>query len=1764
MKYFYVTILALFFFIDNVSAQKQPLPVHFKRGNFIGNRNLLKSKFDRAFLSSSHFQKKYYVLLQFEKMPDDNERKELSAKGVLLYDYLPKNAFMAELSDSFSHEVLKTFHATGIYNVDHQFKISDKLETSLQEHANNPTHLIAVSYFGSISKSDVIKELEKSGAQIAFTKIQPAHVVFVKASMQAVNKIAMLPFVTYISEQILKDNPLNYNNHAIHALDALGAPAGRNLQGKNVTVGVGDNADASSHVDFTGRLINRNPNWTEAHGTHTTGTTGGGGIKDPRYKGMAPKSTLISQSFSDILVNVPTYNSEYNMVLTNNSYFNGAAGCAGEGEYDALANYVDDQINSYDSLLHVFASGNDGALTCSPYALAFATVKSGFQCGKNVLTVGAISNLTYGVTSFSSRGPVNDGRIKPEIVAGGANIISTFSYNSYGPDNGTSMSCPTVTGTLALLYERYKQLHGGKNPSSALIKAIACNSADDLGNPGPDYSYGFGMLNARTAVEALEGNHYFLGSISKSASASYSINATGAQQIKVMLYWNDPAATTSSGPALVNDLDLTVTEPDGTTTHHPLILNPNAANVNDNAVEGVDALNNIEQVVINNPGSGNFSINIKGSSITTGSQNYVVVYEIINPSVTVEYPFGNETWVPGETENIRWSAYGGDANTFTIEYSTDNGSTWNLISNSVASTARSFAWTVPNTATNKALIRVTRNNVNYSDVSDYDFVILGQPVLTLTNPCQGYAKLVWNTISAATGYEIMTLRGDSMQTFTSTTDTSFLLQGLNRDSSYWFTVRAMNGTTAGRRAIAGNIIPNGGACTFFSNDFTVDSLIAPITGRQHTSNALSNSTTVQIELKNLGTLASSGSIPVSYQVNGGTVVTENISTAIANNTTYNYSFATQYDFSNVGVYTVKAWVSYPADTLHANDTLTTTIKQLQNDTISLNPSFTEGFESAAPASYIFRSKGFNGLDRCDFSSSSSIGRARTFIDNGFARTGNRCITLDETIWNNVSTADSLITTFNLSNYSSTDQIWLNYYYRNQGIDFAAPGNAVWIRGNDQAAWIPVDTMSIDPSSFGVYLPSKSIDVTTVLANAVPAQTVSSSFQIKFGEEGYRSANSVIVDGDIDDGYSFDDITITRASNDVSMLALVSPVVTAICNLSNAETIRVQVKNYSAVTLTNVPVSYKINNTVVTETIPTIAAHDTLIYTFNQTADLSLFKTYNLSTWVAYNGDTYPKNDSITNISFQTTPVITSYPYLEGFENSNGYWYTSGVNDSWEWGTPAKTIINKAANGNKAWVTNLTGNYADNQLSYLYSPCFDLSSLAQPVLSFSHIFQTEDDCDCDYHWVEYSTDGINWQTLGAVGNGTNWYDNPTKQAWQLSDTIWHVSSFDVPTKANKVRFRIVMFSDPATDYEGVGIDDIHVFDKASVYNGVNINSGLSQNVSGTDWINFSVAGNMIAAINPNGQNLGNTNVKAYLYDSIVRNVSNQYYLNRNIVIQPENPPTDSVSVRFYFLDSEVDSMINARSCAICTSIHDAYDAGITQYSNDAAHEDSTLVNNTSGTYQYILPRKNTSIIPNDNGYYAEYKVKGFSEFWINGGGPNKNLPLALVLQTFTATKLNNYQALLQWSILSGNKTSRFIIEKSSDSISFNDIDSINYNNGTTNYQYTDSLAKGINYYRLKIIDSAGNYQYSQIRSVAKDDNVTSIMIFPNPVVARILYVKTPTNCQSIQLLDLLGRIVVTETTSGIDNTLKIPNVATGIYFVIVQTDTEKKVKKIFVN
>jgi hypothetical protein len=417
----------------------------------------------------------------------------------------------------------------------------------------------------------------------------------------------------------------------------------------------------------------------------------------------------------------------------------------------------------------------------------------------------------------------------------------------------------------------------------------------------------------------------------------------------------------------------------------------------------------------------------------------------------------------------------------------------------------------------------------------------------------------------------------------------------------------------------------------------------------------------------------------------------------------------------------------------------------------------------------------------------------------------------------------------------------------------------------------------------------------------------------------------------------------------------------------------------------------------------------------------------------------------------------------------------------------------------------------------------------------------------------------------VGSGTNWYDYAAKQAWQLSDTKWHVSSYDIPSHAAKLRFRIVMNSDPGVTYEGIGIDDVHVFDKASIYSGPDISSGLSQPVSGNNWVNFDMGGHRIVSINPNGQDMGNTRVNVFINTGAIRDTNNRYYLDRNIVIQPANPPSANVTVRYYFLDSEANKLINASGCATCTTIPDAYQATVMQYSSPVpSEENGTLNDDTSGTFHFLLPHQDVSIIPYDNGYYAEYNVSGFSEFWIDSGGPAKNQSLALL--SFSVTKSGN-SALLKWSTTYEASTSRYIVEKSSDSIHFSGIDSVKAtgNNNTVNlYQSIDRILwKGVNYYRLRMEGLDGQFKYSSVRSINNLDGNLVINLYPNPTSHGSIYINTSINCRSIRVYDISGRLIKAATTSGFLHTLYLGNLARGVYLVSVETDTGKKVEKILV-
>jgi hypothetical protein len=603
-----------------------------------------------------------------------------------------------------------------------------------------------------------------------------------------------------------------------------------------------------------------------------------------------------------------------------------------------------------------------------------------------------------------------------------------------------------------------------------------------------------------------------------------------------------------------------------------------------------------------------------------------------------------------------------------------------------------------------------------------------------------------------------------------------------------------------------------------------------------------------------------------------------------------------------------------------------------------------------------------------------------------------------------------------------------------------------------------------------------------------------------------------------------------------------------------------------------------------DTVASINGNANASFTFSGTGDFSAPGVHTVKVWVDYPGDSFRDNDTLT-VTIRNSPIIASYPYLENFEGSDGNWYSTGKNNSWQYGTPSSTKINRAASGSKAWKTNLAGNYKDAQLSYLYSPCFDITGMTSPTLSLSIALDLEDcgnnDGDlCDGAYMEYSADGVNWSRLGAYGQGKNWYNKQYtgNNLWSVQNyTRWHVATIPLPSGYTRLRLRFVLTSDPFVDYEGIAVDDIHIYDNVyGIYDGPPYTSNTinQSSVNGSNWVDFTDGGKLIASVNPNGQNLGSTNARAYINTGAIRYTGGQYYHNRNITIKPTNRSlADSATVRFYFLDTETENLINATGCPGCTKPSMAYQLGVSKYNDaDTSKENGTLADD--GTQDWLfINSANTVKVPFDKGYYAEFKVKDFSELWLNNGGISNNQSLPVQLISFTAKKVTK-NVLAEWKTASETNTVRFEVElaKGNEEYQQNHFIKIGEvsaaGNSTTERSYTftdvENNKSGVRYYRLKIIDGDGRFTYSVVRPVVFNDEITW-QVYPNPSagIFNLVFQASQGDKIGIKLYDANGKLALQNnvTANGfvqkhsID--LQQANYASGLYLLEVATGEKKQ-------
>lgn len=1741
------TLLLTSLLIGNVKGQKrQDYQILLKSGSIVPERNVSSAsgRSNAAFRLSTAGQKSF-VVIQFDEIPTAEERRELKAEGIELLEYIPNYAYTATIAAGSNPGALARTKGRAILELGPEQKMQPGLASgNIPSHAfTGPTTVdLWISYPKSFSYEEIQAALRNLQYELVSDKYKNYQVLTVRVPVKELKRLASQPFVQYVQAVPQPDRQMNNKSTANSRANVLKSalPGNRNLSGAGVVVGIGDESNPLRHIDLNTRIINRAPIDAGSHGLHVMGTMAGAGIMDERYAGYAPKATVLAQSYSSILAYAPQYVQDFGMVVTNNSYGSDVITCETNGAYDLYSYILDQQAFEMPYLQHVFAAGNSGTTTCAPFAVGFGTVLGGYQTAKNVITVGATGE-TSPLMANSSRGPVKDGRLKPEITAQGSGIMSTIPVNLYGSGSGTSMATPAVSGGLALLYERYRQLNGNQNPKNGLMKALLVNGAVDKGKDGPDYRYGYGWLNLLRSVKMLESQSYTTSQVAHQGTNDFSINVpANTAQLKVMLYWNDPAGSTLASQNLVHNLDLKVTNPSSNVIL-PRILDPSTNKVDSTATTGVDNRNNMEQVVITNPGAGNYTISVKGTTVgQSPSQEYFVVYDIIPNSLTITNPVGGERLKDGDPIYISWDAFGNSASTFTVQYSGNNGGNWTTLSTVVAGTSQ-LAWPIPvGLRSDKVRVKVIQNSTGAQSISE-PFTVIGVPTVTLSAlQCEGYISLDWTAVTGATDYEVMVLKGNDMVPVATTAGTTYAMGGLLKDSTYYVSVRARVNGQPGRRALAISRKPDTGTCagSISDNDLKVESIVTPASsGRKNTSTELSGAVFVKMRIKNLDDVDFNGSLDVGYSLNGVAVPVETITPFIEKGKTYDHTFEVGANLGNAGDYNIKVYIHNNPDIVTANDTLAKLFRQLPNDQLALP--FNDNMENLPAQNVTVAQMGLTGDGRYDFSANTDAGRIRTFVNSGFAASGQKALTLDANRAYSAGNTSYLTGTFNLAGYNiDTDDLRLIFSYKNHG-QKVNDNNKVWIRGKDTDNWVEAyDLFANQNLTTEGYKTTAPLEISALLSDN--AENFSSSFQVRWGQWG----KMITSDYSNGAGYSFDDIRIVSVTDDIQMLALLAPP-TESCGLGNAETIAIRIRNSSARDITNLPVTLSLpNGTFLRDTIPFLAKRTTIDFTFGPKADLSAIGALNLKAWSELGTDSFHDNDTLA-VKVFNAPVLSTFPYLENFENGDGFWSAKGTNSSWKWGAPTSVALNKAASGTKVWKTNLAGAYNDKEQSYLYSPCFNVSSLTAPTLSFSAAIDLEvcEPTPCDYVYIEYSGNGGPWTRLGAAGQGTNWYNKTYagNGAWAMQDYLrWHVSSIPLPTGFTNLKLRFVLMSDGFTHREGIALDDIHIFDKvASILD--NSGGAANKQVNGSDWVNFMSNGKLIASINANGQNMGNTHVESYLNTAAVRNANGQYYLDRNFTVKPANDELANLAtVRFYFLETESQALINAAGCGTCGKPANPFELGISKYSNatNASKEDGSLANSTDGGWTFH-PAGEVVIVPYDKGYYVEMKMKSFSEFWLSKGFVGNPAALPVELVSFNARKKqgdeHSKDVILEWETASEENFDHFDIEVAAGDEAYRQGKFVrlaqvfgegDLKNGRK-YEYLDQVPGkwGNLYYRLKMVDIDSTYQYSRVRPVAFEEQ-SEWSVYPNPSKG-VFYLGDDVPASrsvSVNVYDLHGRIL----------------------------------------
>lgn len=598
---------------------------------------------------------KIHVLIEFERNPTGKEKREFEKNGIKLLNYMPDNSWFASVSDI--DEIEKTSNIRVINVVDDisdANKISFAVKNKNYVKNDDDTINLSVKLYDDVNLDDEISKIENYGDIL--DKFDSVNELKISVKEDKISDLADNDIVQWLH---VSEKELTTHNDGVRQNIGVNLVQSSPywLSGANVVAAEWDYGWADdAHEDLQGRVTigdsascgsgDSGICGVASHSTHVAGTMlGNGALSEAnggealQWRGMAPTASLITYEWWDTITELNDEHDSainiYDASLSQNSWGYQYNGCGSDcsGSYDSFSAQLDAIVRGLKGkkITQVWSAGNkrpycdDGEYDCIGLPAT----------AKNVITVGATNSDDDSITFFSSFGPTNDGRLKPEVTTPGCeadrndntitgSIWSTLSVDTYGGYCGTSMAAPAASGVIALMYEEFA--NNNIYPLPSTIKAILTHTALDLGTAGPDYSFGYGRIEAQAAIELIKNdarNSVIVEDqiANQALTHQYQLEVIDQEELKLTLVWDDYQGTANANKDLVNDLDLILIAPD-LTEYLPWLLDP--SNPSNAATNGIDNVNNIEQVVVD-PSPGTWTVRVTGSLVPQAPQTYSLI-----------------------------------------------------------------------------------------------------------------------------------------------------------------------------------------------------------------------------------------------------------------------------------------------------------------------------------------------------------------------------------------------------------------------------------------------------------------------------------------------------------------------------------------------------------------------------------------------------------------------------------------------------------------------------------------------------------------------------------------------------------------------------------------------------------------------------------------------------------------------------------------------------------------------------------------------------------------------------------------------------------------------------------------------------------------------------------------------------------------------------------------------------------------------------------